>query len=162
MNNAKDKRKEFTVGIISDTHGLLRPGAVEALEGSDLILHAGDVGDSLIIDHLRATAPVVAVRGNMDTEAWSRKLKLTEVIEKSSHLFYLIHDLNRMDIDPAVSGVSAVINGHTHRALINRYDGVLYINPGSAGPVRYSLPPSVARLYVNRRSIHAEIIELKA
>jgi len=161
MNNAKDKRKEFTVGIISDTHGLLRPGAVEALEGSDLILHAGDVGDSLIVDNLRATAPVVAVRGNMDTEAWSRKLKLTEVIEEFSHLFYLIHDLNRMDIDPAVSGMSVVINGHTHRALIERYDGVLYINPGSAGPVRYSLPPSVARLYVNGRSLDAEIIELK-
>lgn len=161
MNNAKDKRKEFTVGIISDTHGLLRPGAVEALEGSDLILHAGDVGDSLIIDNLRATAPVVAVRGNMDTEAWSRKLKLTEVIEEFRHLFYLIHDLNRMDIDPAVSGMSVVINGHTHRALIERYDGVLYINPGSAGPVRYSLPPSVARLYVKGRSLDAEIIELK-
>ncbi len=161
MNNAKDKRKEFTVGIISDTHGLLRPGAVEALEGSDLILHAGDVGDSLIIDNLRATAPVVAVRGNMDTEAWSRKLKLTEVIEEFRHLFYLIHDLNRMDIDPSVSGMSVVINGHTHRALIERYDGVLYINPGSAGPVRYSLPPSVARLYVKGRSLDAEIIELK-
>lgn len=154
----KDK---FTVGIISDTHGLLRPEAVDALQGSDLIVHAGDVGEFSILDELNMTAPVVAVRGNMDNEGRAYELKKTEVLEKKDFLFYVIHDISRIDLDPSAAGFSAVISGHTHRPLIRKHGGVLYINPGSAGPRRSRLPVSVALLSVQGKSLDAEIIRLK-
>ena len=158
--NSKNKRK-FTLGIISDTHGLLRPEAVAALQGSDLIIHAGDVGRPAILDELGLTAPVVAVRGNMDGEDWAYMLKRTEVVKRDRSLFYVIHDISRIDLDPAAAGIMAVINGHTHVPLIQEYHGILYINPGSAGPRRRNLPVSVALIHLLGRSMKAEIIRLK-
>lgn len=154
----KDK---FTVGIISDTHGLLRPEAVSALQGSDLIIHAGDVGEFSILDELNMTAPVVAVRGNMDSEGRAYELKKTEVIEKNDVLFYVMHDISRIDLDPSAAGFSAVISGHTHRPLVWKDNGVLYVNPGSAGPRRVKLPVSIALLHVRGGALEAEIIRLK-
>ncbi len=154
-----DKDK-FTVGIISDTHGLLRPKAVNALKNSDLIIHAGDVGNISILNELRETAPVIAVRGNMDTDIWAYELNRTEIIEENKHLIYVIHDINKLDIEPANYKISIVINGHTHRPLIQKHNNVLYINPGSAGPHRPSLPVSVALLQIKGKSTDAKIIEL--
>ena len=161
MHNKNRGKDKFTVGIISDTHGLLRPEAVDALQGSDLIIHAGDVGEFSMLDELNMTAPVVAVRGNMDNEGRAYELKKTEVIEKNKVLFYVIHDISRIDLDPSAAGFNAVISGHTHSPLIRKNGGVLYINPGSAGPRRSKLPVSVALLHVRGRSLDAEVIRLK-
>ncbi len=161
MNEKITGKKPFVIGLISDTHGLLRPDATDALQTSDLIIHAGDVGKITILDELNEIAPVIAVRGNMDNESWAYKLKKTEVFESNKLLFYVIHDLNRLDLDPVSSHISAVINGHTHRPLIQRHKKVLYINPGSAGPRRSVLPPTVALIHVQGKSLDARIVELK-
>lgn len=150
-----------TIGVISDTHGLLRKEAVEALRGSDLILHAGDVGGPAILDELRAIAPVHAVRGNTDRDEWSRDLPATEVVEVGSVLLYILHDLATLDLDPAAAGFAAVVYGHSHRPAQETRQGVLYLNPGSAGARRFDLPVSVARLTVTGRSLDAEILELE-
>lgn len=150
----------FSIGVISDTHGLLRPGAVDALQGVDLIIHAGDIGDPMIINELSAVAPVVAVRGNMDSGGWAYKLNRTETVEKNGLIFYVLHDISRLDLDPAVSGIKAVISGHTHAPSISRHKGVLYLNPGNAGPRRSKLPLSVAVIKVEGRSLDARIIEI--
>jgi putative phosphoesterase len=151
----------FTVGIISDTHGLLRREAVDALQDVDFIIHAGDIGKFSIIDELNGIAPIVAVRGNMDSENWAYQLKRTEIVEKKKILFCVIHDISRLDLDPAVSGIKVVISGHSHRPSIGRHKGVLYINPGSAGPRRFTLPVSVALLQVRGKSLDAQIVKLK-
>jgi putative phosphoesterase len=161
MKHGEEMKNELRVGIISDTHGLLRPEAEEALQGSDLIVHAGDIGDPIILKQLENIAPVVAVRGNMDSGDWAYTLQRTEVLEKSNILIYLIHDLARMDIDPSSAKIRIVVSGHTHRPAVNRHKGVLYVNPGSAGPRRTSLPVSVAILRLNQKSIDANIIKLK-
>ena len=161
MNKSDKKTAPFSIGVISDTHGLLRSSAIEALQGVDLIIHAGDVGDPKIVDELSAAAPVVAVRGNMDSGGWAYSLKRTEVVEKGDILIYALHDLSRLDIDPVVSGVKAVISGHTHEPSISRHKGVLYLNPGSAGPRRSKLLPSVAIINVNEKRLDARIIEIK-
>lgn len=160
MKNSDKVIGPFSIGVISDTHGLLRSGAIGALQGVDLIIHAGDIGDPMIIDELGATAPVVAVRGNMDSSGWAHKLNRTETVEKNGMLFYVLHDISRLDLDPAVSGIKAVISGHTHAPSIGRHKGVLYLNPGSAGPCRSKLPPSVAVIKVKGESLSARIIEL--
>jgi putative phosphoesterase len=134
------------VGLISDTHGLLRPEAVRALEGSDLIIHAGDVGSPAILDALRAVAPVVAVRGNVDTAAWATHLPATAVAEAGGTLIYVLHDLNELDLDPAAAGFGVVVSGHSHQPGHAERAGVLYVNPGSAGRRRFKLPVTVARL----------------
>lgn len=134
------------LGLISDTHGLLRPEAVKALRGSDLILHGGDVGDASILDALRELAPVKAVRGNVDTDAWGRTLPLTEVIVAGPATIYMLHILQDLDIRPRAAGVDIVMSGHSHKPGTSEKDGVLYINPGSAGPRRFQLPVTVARL----------------
>ncbi len=152
--------REIPVGIISDTHGLLRPEAVEALRGSDLIIHAGDIGKPEIIDQLRQIAPVFAVRGNVDSQAWAMALPLTERVEIGTSTFYLIHEIAQLGIDPAAAGIAAVVFGHSHKPLTEARGGVLYINPGSAGPRRFALPVSVARATVSGEKIRAEIIEL--
>jgi putative phosphoesterase len=134
------------IGLISDTHGLLRPEALNALQGSELIIHAGDVGNPEIIDALKVIAPVIAVRGNIDKGAWASALPQTSVIEAGSALIYVLHDIHELDLDPAAAGFNIVISGHSHKPGRTDVSGVLYINPGSAGPQRFRLPVSVARL----------------
>ena len=153
-------KKQYTVGIISDTHGLLRAGAVAALEGSDLIIHAGDIGDPRILDELEMIAPVVAVRGNMDNGNWAYALKRGEVIEIGPHMLYVLHDVSRLDLDPSVTHIRTIIYGHSHRPVIQEHEGILYINPGSAGPRRFKLPVSVAVLTIKGEKLSAEIIPL--
>jgi uncharacterized protein len=138
------------VGLISDTHGLLREEAVEALRGSDLIVHAGDVGDAKILEDLRALAPVVAVRGNVDLDAWADVLPVTTVAEAGAVSIYVLHDLNQLDLDPAAAGFQIVVSGHSHKPAQAARNGVLFINPGSAGPRRFQLPVTVARLDFSR------------
>lgn len=149
------------IGVISDTHGLLRPQAVQALQGVEMILHAGDVGSPEILAALRQLAPLRAVRGNTDRGDWARALPLTEAVEAGQAWLYLLHDLAQLDLDPAAAGFAAVISGHSHRPLIERRNGVLYLNPGSAGPRRFHLPVTLARLRVEPADIQAQIIELQ-
>ncbi len=148
------------IRVISDTHGLLRPEALDAMRGADLILHAGDVDDPAILDALRDIAPVHAVRGNVDRGPWAESLPLTEVVEVDEALLYMIHICEHLDLEPAAAGFAAVIFGHSHRPGIERRDGVLYLNPGSAGPRRFSLPVTCARLWIEDGRADAEIIEL--
>jgi putative phosphoesterase len=145
------------IGVISDTHGLLRPEALKALAGSHLIIHAGDIGDPGILDALRTIAPVVAVRGNIDTAS---ALPEFERIEQGGKSIYILHDVNQLDLDPAAAGIHAVISGHSHKPSIRTQHGVLYLNPGSAGPRRFKLPVTVARLHVSDRRLEAEHVDL--
>jgi putative phosphoesterase len=134
------------VGLISDTHGLLRPEAIRALEGSDLIIHAGDVGKPEILDWLRVLAPVVAVRGNIDQGEWAAALPVAASSATGSAAIYVLHDLQQLELDPAASGFQVVVSGHSHKPSRTERNGVLYLNPGSAGPRRFKLPVTVARL----------------
>jgi uncharacterized protein len=134
------------VGLISDTHGLLRPEALTALKGSGLIVHAGDVGKPEILAQLRTVAPVVAVRGNIDKGVWASMLPLTAVAEAGPARIYILHDLQQLDLDPAAAGFHVVVSGHSHKPSRSERSGVLYVNPGSAGPRRFRLPITVARL----------------
>ncbi|HZR31922.1 MAG TPA: metallophosphoesterase family protein [Terriglobales bacterium] len=153
--------KRFTVGVISDTHGLLRPQALAALKGSDYIVHAGDVGSPEIIGQLAEIAPVTAVRGNVDTEAWARKLPETNVLQVGGVSLYVLHDLAQLDLNAAAAGFAAVISGHSHKPKHELRDGVLYLNPGSAGPRRFKLPVTVARLHVVGLKLKPEIVHLQ-
>jgi putative phosphoesterase len=150
-----------TVGVISDTHGLMRPEAVDALRGSSLILHAGDVGNAAVLDQLRAIAPTRAVRGNVDTAEWAAVLPMTDVVEIGARQVYILHDLAALDLDPQAAGFAAVISGHTHRAHAEVRRGVLYLNPGAAGPRRFTLPVSIAKLHFNGIRLSPEIVELR-
>lgn len=149
------------IGVIADTHGLLRPEAVTALRGSELIIHAGDVGNPAILDKLRALAPVTAIRGNVDRGAWAKALPDTEVVEVAGYLIYVLHDFHDLSLDPAASGFDAVITAHSHRPRVEERNGVLYLNPGSAGPRRFSLPVSLARLRIDEAGLHPEIVALE-
>ena len=149
------------IGLISDTHGLLRPEAVEALRGVELILHAGDVGKPQVLEGLRAVAPVVAVRGNNDKGAWAEALPHWEVVQVGGVDIYMLHDLKEIDISPAGAGFGVVVSGHSHSPSVEERRGVLYVNPGSAGPRRFTLPVSVARLRLAGAEPRAEIVELK-
>ncbi len=148
------------VGVISDTHGLLRPQALDALAGSDLIIHAGNVGNPAVLDALRALAPLHAVRGNVDKGSWAARLPMTELIEVSGRLIYVLHILDELDLDPPTAGFAAVIFGHSHKPSIETRAGVLWLNPGSAGPRRFDLPVSVARIEVVDGQLRAKLIEL--
>jgi uncharacterized protein len=150
------------LGVISDTHGLLRPEAVAALTGSELIIHSGDIGSLAVLEALRSIAPVVAIRGNIDTGAWASSLPASEVVEVGEATIYVLHDLAELDLDPKAAGFQAVIAGHSHRPSIETRNGVLYVNPGSAGRRRFSLPITVARLEVVRAEITGRIVELRA
>jgi uncharacterized protein len=150
----------MNVGVISDTHGLLRPEAVAALRGSNLIVHAGDVGRPEVLDHLREIAPTYAVRGNIDTQAWARKLPATEAVAVGSLVLWVLHDRSELDLDPVAAQFAAVIFGHSHKPSIETQDRVLYLNPGSAGPRRFKLPVTVARLRIVGTSIEPQIVEL--
>ena len=154
-----DKSEGF-VGVISDTHGLLRPEALEALAGSELIIHAGDVGGPEVLEGLRRLAPVVAVRGNNDRGAWAEALPVYEAVEVDKNFVYVLHDLKELDIAPAAAGFRVVVSGHSHKPLVEERRGVLYLNPGSAGPRRFKLPVTVARLSLNADAASAVIINL--
>jgi uncharacterized protein len=149
------------IGVISDTHGLLRPEAVEALAGSDLILHAGDVGGPGILEKLAKIAPVIAVRGNVDSGAWSAGLRDHERIECEGASLYMLHDVNTLDLDPAAAGIQAVISGHSHKPKLEKCGGVLYLNPGSAGPRRFKLPVAMARLRIEAGKLAVEQVILQ-
>jgi uncharacterized protein len=148
------------IGVISDTHGLLRPQAVAALQGSALIIHAGDVGSPDILDALRQIAPVVAVRGNVDNGPWAEQLSDSEVVQVDDSSMYVLHILDELNLDPPTAGFRAVISGHTHQPTMESKDGVLYFNPGSAGPRRFNLPISVGRLLLAESEVAGEIINL--
>jgi putative phosphoesterase len=148
------------VGLISDTHGLLRPEAVAALAGSDFIIHAGDVGDPEILVELARIAPVTVVRGNIDTGSWANAWPQTAVLEVGDISILVIHDMAELDLDPAAAGYSAVVSGHSHQPRIRTQDGVLLVNPGSAGRRRFKLPISLGRLHVEAGQVTAELIEL--
>jgi putative phosphoesterase len=169
------------VGVISDTHGLLRPEALRALQGSDLIIHAGDVGDPKILQELSRLAPVVAVRGNIDTSGWSADLPETAVTEVGSALIYVLHDVKALDdfllgrdrpparqkglvrasrLSPQTAGIAMVVSGHSHKPLQKERDGIIYLNPGSAGPRRFNLPVTLVRIDVARKPWRIEFVEL--
>jgi uncharacterized protein len=148
------------LGIISDTHGLMRPEAIEALNGVRTIIHAGDIGTPEVLEALHAIAPVVAVRGNNDKWEWAQALPETEVVEVGGVALYVLHDVKTLDLDPAAAGFRAVISGHSHQPAVTTRRGVLYLNPGSAGPRRFKLPISVARLIVRGDALDAQLVEL--
>jgi hypothetical protein len=148
------------IGVISDTHGLLRPQLVEALKGVSLIIHAGDIGSPEILENLGKIAPVRAVRGNTDRGEWARTLPPTEVVEVGEVHIYVLHDLHTLDLEPKAAGFAAVIFGHSHRPHLERKNGVFYLNPGSAGPRRFTLPVSLAYLKVQGKSLQTEFVPL--
>jgi len=148
------------IGLISDTHSLLRPEALAALQGCAHILHAGDIGSERILEALRRLAPVTAVRGNNDIDAWAAAIAETATVELAGRRLYLLHDRKALDFDPAARGIAAVISGHSHQPGIETRGGVLYVNPGSAGPRRFRLPVSLARLQMDADGLRAEILPL--
>ncbi len=148
------------IGLISDTHGLLRPEAVAALQGCDQIIHAGDIGKPQVLDGLRAIAPLEAIRGNIDTADWAQVLPERLDLRIEGLTLHVLHDLKQLDIDPLAAGVDVVIAGHSHKPKVERRDGVLYVNPGSAGPRRFSLPISLALLELNDGQAQVELISL--
>jgi uncharacterized protein len=149
------------IGVISDTHGLLRPQAIEALRGVEHIIHAGDVGGSDILAKLRKLAPVTAIAGNVDVEAWAKKLPATEVVELDGRSFYVLHNVRALDLKPKAAGFAAVIYGHSHQPGYEFRDGVLYFNPGSAGPRRFRLPVTVGKIEIRDGELFPEIVELE-
>jgi putative phosphoesterase len=154
-----DKRR-VRVGVISDTHGLLRPAVLPIFKGVEMIIHAGDIGSPEVLDSLRSVAPVVAVRGNNDTERWAKKIPETAIAKIAGASLYVLHDLKELSVNVAEIGFAAVISGHSHRPVIDERDGVLYVNPGSAGPRRFKLPISVARLVIQNGKVQAELIHI--
>ncbi len=148
------------IGVISDTHGLLRPEAIAALRGADHIIHAGDVGSPEILEQLADIAPVTAVRGNIDKAAWSRKLPKTQVLELGGISIYVLHDLAQLDLKPQAAGYAVVVSGHSHVPKQDVRDGVLYLNPGSAGPRRFKLPVSIGKLILEDGGLRAELLHL--
>ncbi|NLG75983.1 MAG: metallophosphoesterase family protein [Xanthomonadaceae bacterium] len=152
--------KRSWIGVISDTHGLLRPQALELLHGCDRIIHAGDIGAERILTELGRIAPLTAVRGNNDTQPWAHAIPETARLRVHGRLLHVLHDLKALDFDPATENVSVVIAGHSHKPSIANKDGVLFLNPGSAGPRRFSLPTCLAKLYVSESAVRADIVEL--
>jgi putative phosphoesterase len=150
------------VGVISDTHGLLRPEARSFLIGCDYIVHGGDVGSAAILDELAAIAPLIAVRGNNDTAAWASRLRETVLVRVGNVFVYVIHDRSELDFDLAAAGVRVVICGHSHQPAIQERDGILYVNPGSCGPRRFKLPVSAGEIMVSGSAVQARLIDLKA
>jgi len=158
--HAEPLRSRF-IGIIADTHGLVRPEAVAALVGAERIIHAGDIGRPEVLQALEAVAPVIAVRGNNDQGAWAATMPETAVVEVDDLRFYVLHDVKALDFDPATAGFSVVICGHSHQPRIEQRAGVWFINPGSAGPRRFKLPVAVARLYVHEGTLTPELVALQ-
>jgi putative phosphoesterase len=150
------------IGIISDTHGLVRPQVMEALTGAELIIHAGDIGNADVLKTLEAIAPVIAVRGNNDHGDWAEQIPLTNVVEHQSYRLYVLHERDHLDVDPVVAEFSAVIFGHSHRPSAEIHRGVLFLNPGSAGPRRFTPPISIARLHMTETGLSPEMIEFES
>jgi putative phosphoesterase len=148
------------IGVISDTHGLLRPEAVELLRGSEHIIHAGDIGSPEIVPALEKIAPVTAIRGNVDTQSWAQSFAETEVVELGGLHIYVIHDVNALDLNPKAAGFAAVISGHSHQPKQEIKEGVLYFNPGSAGPRRFKLPISVGRMEIAGGALSGEVLQI--
>jgi uncharacterized protein len=148
------------IGVISDTHGLLRPEAVALLRGSEHIIHAGDIGSPEIVPALEEIAPVTAIRGNVDTQPWAQRFPETEVVELAGTHIYVIHDVNALDLNPRAAGFAVVISGHSHRPRLETQSGVLYFNPGSAGPRRFNLPISLGHLRIVPRNIEGKLLTI--
>ena len=148
------------IGLISDTHGLLRPQAAAFLRGSDAIVHGGDIGHAGILEELARIAPVTPVRGNNDRGAWAEAIAETEVLHIGGIYIHALHDLAQLEVDPVAAGFQVVVSGHSHKPLIDRRDGVLFVNPGSAGPRRFKLPIAVGELVIKGTSIEARVVEL--
>lgn len=153
--------RQGTIGVISDTHGLLRPQAVSALKGSGIIVHAGDVGNAEVLKALKAIAPLFVVRGNTDSGSWINGIPDSNTVEWCGFLIHTLHDLARLDLDPQTAGIHLLISGHSHIPAITTKDGVLYLNPGSAGPRRFSLPVTLARIFLQGKELIPEIIRLE-
>lgn len=150
----------YLVGLISDTHGLIRPQALDALRKSDLIVHCGDIGDPAILKALRELAPVRAIRGNNDEGAWASSLPTRDVVEVGTHVIYVLHNLAELDLDPVAAGFTAVVSGHSHKPVIKRRRKILFVNPGSAGPRRFTLPVTIATLALWSARCDAKIVQL--
>jgi putative phosphoesterase len=151
---------ETSIGVISDTHGLVRPEAIDVLKGVDLILHAGDIGTPQVLQELRIIAPVVAITGNNDTGEWMNDLPQREVVQVGAVHIFMLHDLQEIDLNPAAAGFRVVVSGHSHKPSVEERNGILYVNPGSAGPRRFTLPISVVRLTIEGPAVSGQIIEL--
>lgn len=149
-----------TVGVISDTHGLLRPEAREALKDVDHVIHAGDIGSPAVLEALKQIAPLTVIRGNNDQEAWAHDIPETTTVKLSGRRIYVLHSIADLDLDPGAHQIDVVISGHSHKPVIRESKGVLYLNPGSAGPRRFSLPISVAKLFLSGDTVRAEIVTL--
>lgn len=149
------------IGLISDTHGLMRPEALAALKNSELIIHAGDIGKPEVLTALVAIAPVIAIRGNNDRDPWAKKIPDVLNLHINGIKIHVIHNVNELEIDPPTDGFQAIVSGHSHKPGIVTRDGILFINPGSAGPRRFKLPVAVGKLRLHRRNVHAAITELK-
>lgn len=160
MSAPSSATKTALIGVISDTHGLLRPEALEALRGSQYIIHAGDVGAADILETLLSVAPVTAIRGNVDKEAWARRLPETEVVEIGGVSIYVLHDLAKLDLKPEAAGFNVVVYGHSHVPKQETRHGVLYFNPGSAGPRRFKLPVTIGKLTISEGKVRGEIIPI--
>lgn len=156
-----DTPDQTVIGVVSDTHGLLRPEALKHLNGVDRIVHAGDIGAPNILEKLQTLAPVDAIRGNNDKGAWAEAIPETLLLEIRGHRIHVLHDLNQIDLSPSAAGISVVISGHSHKPVVQEREGVLFINPGSLGPRRFRLPIALAKLYITDESVRAEIVELK-
>lgn len=158
---ATDRPDQTVIGVVSDTHGLLRPEALEHLMDVETIIHAGDIGAPAVLEKLGTVAPVRAVRGNNDKAAWAESIPESLSMQVRGHAVHVLHDLARIDLSPAAAGLSVVISGHSHKPKIERREGVLFVNPGSIGPRRFRLPIALAKLYVTDTDVRAEIIELR-
>jgi len=161
VRNQRIEIKKGIIGVISDTHGLVRPEALSALKGAELIIHGGDIGKPEVLESLRSIAPVCAIRGNNDSDAWAKKLPDILKLQINFVKIYVIHDVNELAIDAGAAAIRAVISGHSHQPSVVKRDAVLFINPGSAGPRRFKLPTSVSKLLLRRGRVQAEIIELR-
>jgi putative phosphoesterase len=148
------------LGLISDTHGLIRPAALDALQGSDLIIHAGDIGDKAVLHSLAKIAPLRAIRGNNDRGGWAAGLPDTEVVELGRYSIYVLHNIAELDLDPAAAEFIAVVSGHSHQPAVEQRGSVLFVNPGSAGPRRFKLPVTVAKMILRGGNCEARIIPL--
>jgi uncharacterized protein len=164
MRHSERSRKERTpcvIGLISDTHGLIRPEAIEALQGVDLVVHAGDIGKPEVLNALKAIGPLVAIKGNNDIGAWASILPDTRLVQTANMKLYVIHNVKELDCEPAAEGYAVVISGHSHKPSVLTRNGVLFVNPGSAGPRRFKLPVAVGKLFIQNQRVNAELIELR-
>jgi putative phosphoesterase len=159
-SNATNQIEQKVIGLISDTHGLVRPQALVALDGVDLIIHSGDIGKPEVLQSLKTIAPLVAIKGNIDRDAWAKSLPDTKALKIGETRIYVIHNVNELDFSPAARGFDVVISGHSHKPGVATRDGVLFVNPGSAGPRRFKLPVALGKLRLDGHRVTAELIEL--